>query len=232
METLTPVPMAPPRLMRPLIAIWVSLGLHAALIALVHVAPATTTGASTSSIEARLVSLPATSSATDASSETESVLAASELAEAVPVLTPAAMPYAEPPVPVETEVATVTPPPLPVAPPPPTAPLVIASPVDLNYYRAREVDVHPRALRDIEPIYPPAADRNRESGTVRLQLKLEADGRVTDVDVINSTPPGVFDEAAVEAFKHAEFAPAFKAGRPVRALILIEVNFDWEGRPR
>ena len=230
METLIPEPMAPPRLMRPLIAIWVSLGLHAALIALVHVAPATTTGASTSSIEARLVSTPVAPSATDAARDT--VQAARALADAVPVLTPAATPHAEPPLPVETEVATVTPPPLAVAPPSPAAPLVIASPVDLNYYRAREVDVHPRALRDIEPIYPPDADRNRESGVVRLQLKLEADGRVTDVEVINSTPPGVFDEAAVEAFKHAEFTPAFKAGRPVRALILIEVNFDWEGRPR
>ena len=103
--------------------------------------------------------------------------------------------------------------------------------MDLTYYGARDVDVHPRALREIVPDYPGDADRQRVSGKVRLQLKLEADGRVVDVEVINSTPPGVFDGSAIEAFRTANFAPALKNGRPVRALVLIELVYDWEGRP-
>ena len=113
----------------------------------------------------------------------------------------------------------------------PASPVTITSSVDLTYYSAREVDVHPRALRAIEPDYPAEADRSKLSGTVRLQLKVEADGRVSDVEVVNSTPPGAFDESAIQAFRDARFEPAQKTGRPVRALVMIEVQYDWAGRP-
>ena len=90
--------------------------------------------------------------------------------------------------------------------------------------------MHPRALREVVPDYPEDADRQRLSGKVRLQLKLEADGRVSDVDVVSATAPGMFEDSAVKAFRDARFAPAQKNGRPVRALVLIEVVYDWEGQ--
>lgn len=108
----------------------------------------------------------------------------------------------------------------------------ITSSVDLTYYSARDVDVHPRALREIVPDYPLMADRQRLSGKVRLKVKLEADGRVSDIEVVSASPPDLFDESAVKAFRDARFAPAQRNGRPVRALVLIEVVYDWEGRPR
>lgn len=208
-------PALPRKLRRPLAAIWVSLGLHAAVIALVQVAPPGTAGIAGPVIEARLVSAPVS----EPESETE--LAPSDIPDALPV---ASVEPAEPAPPVHT--------PTPVeSPVQATAPVTITSATDFNFYSARELDVQPRALRAIEPAYPADADRSKLSGSVRLQLKLEADGRVIDVDVVRSSPPGVFDEAAVKAFKQAQFAPAIKAGRPVRALILIEVNFDWAGQP-
>ena len=80
------------------------------------------------------------------------------------------------------------------------------------------------------PDYPYDADRQRLSGKVRLQLKLEADGRIGDIEIVSATPPGVFDESAIRAFRDARFAPAQKNGRPVRALVVIEVVYDWEGQ--
>jgi protein TonB len=71
----------------------------------------------------------------------------------------------------------------------PPATLAIKSAVDLNYYSARELDVQPRALRRIVPVYPPGPDRDGISGRVRLQLKLEADGRVSEVEVLAAEPP-------------------------------------------
>jgi protein TonB len=100
----------------------------------------------------------------------------------------------------------------------------------LTYYDARDVDVHPRALREIVPDYPQDADRRQLSGKLRLQLKLEADGRVSDVEIVHADPPEIFDASALKAFRDARFAPAQKNGRPVRALVLIEVVYDWEGR--
>jgi protein TonB len=172
---------------------------------------------------------------------------------------PGSLPEPEP-IAVEAELANPESAPVEVAPAPPAArplpsppaasvPPVVAAPataakesqrslveiptaVDLAYYSAREVDVLPRALRDIRPEYPGEADRRRLSGSVRLQLKLEADGRVSDVEVVESTPQGMFDESALAAFRQARFSPAQRNGRPVRARILIEVRYDYEGSLR
>ena len=67
---------------------------------------------------------------------------------------------------------------------------------------------------------------------MRLQLELEADGRIGGIEVVGATPPGVFEESALKAFHGARFAPAQKNGRPVRARVVIEVVYDWEGRAR
>jgi len=213
-------PAIPLRLRRPLAAVWISLGLHAALIALVQLAPPPA-GTGAPVIEARLESPRAAAPAADApddSAQDAPRLAPSETAEALPVAEPAApAPAASPPAPGAAE---------------PLPGVTIASAVDLTYYSARDLDVPPRALREIVPDYPGAADRQRLSGKVRLQLKLEADGRVSDVDVVSAVPPGLFEDSALKAFRDARFAPAQKGGRPVRALVLIEVEYDWEGRPR
>jgi len=236
-------PAIPPRLQRPLAAVWISLGLHAALIALVQLAPPSAVSLDGPVIEARLESphaaLPAVDAPDDPVQEPPR-LAPSEAAEALPVAEPVA-----PPVPLAPTAAEVQPaaPAAPAAPQPDPAPsppaasapmpgVTISSPGDLTYYGARDVDVHPRALREIVPDYPVAADRQRLSGKVRLQLKLEADGRVSDVEVVSAAPPGMFEDSALKAFRDVRFAPAQKGGRPVRALVLIEVEYDWEGRPR
>jgi protein TonB len=224
-------PAIPPRLQRPLAAAWISLGLHAAVIALVQVAPPGAADRAESVIEARLVPTHAAPPAADTPP-----VAPEDAPQAVPQLAPSttveALPVAEPLAPPPAQPAP------PAAPPQPADPALaaaapaaaITSSVDLTYYDARAVDVHPRALREIVPDYPEDADRRQLSGKVRLQLKLEADGRVSDIEIVHADPPEVFDESALRAFRHARFAPAQRNGRPVRARVLIEVVYDWEGR--
>lgn len=233
-------PTIPPRLRRPLAAVWISLGLHAALIALVQVAPPVSTRWAESVIEARLVSAhPASAleerhplepeAVPDDSPQKMPMLAPVETAEAQPLAPPPAetMPPVAAPPPAGPAVESAPAAALPAAPAPATA---ITSSVDLTYYSARDVDVQPRALREIVPDYPEGADRQHLSGKVRLQLKLEADGRVSDIEVVSATPADAFNESALRAFRDARFAPAQKNGRPVRALVMIEVVYDWEGR--
>jgi len=239
-------PSIPPRLRRPLAALWISLGVHAAVIALVQVAPPEAMQRNQPVIEARLVSnqpappavavppLAPELAGPVAPAKEVPVLAPSVAAEALPVVKPVPEPPATPSRPAEP--APAAEPAEPAAAPPAVltpAPLAtITSSVDLTYYSAREVDVPPHALREVVPEYPYSADRQRLSGKVRLQLKLEADGRVSDLEVVSATPSGLFEESAVKAFRDARFAPAQKNGRPVRALVLIEVVYDWEGHPR
>lgn len=262
-----PAPILSTRTRPILTALWLSLGLHGAVIALVQLAPP----ASSSSplvIEARLeIREPETSRVPAAVPVVEPEQAEKPELKPVPVLdpktepAPESEPLAEPePITVEAELANLEPAPAEVVPVPAAAeplpsppaasvPRVVSPPapaaketqrslveiptaVDLAYYSAREVDVLPRALRDIRPDYPTEADRRRLSGSVKLQIKLEADGRVSDIEVVESTPKGMFDESALAAFRQARFSPAQRNGRPVRARIMIEVKYDYEGRLR
>lgn len=245
------LPSISPRTQRVLVAGWISLGVHAALIALVQVAPPAAISLGEPVIEARLVSKQAATPAAampplapamdapDAPPAKSPLLMPSETADALPAAKPEVAPpvQAAPPVPTPpsqitppTETASTEPQPAPAVASAPAA--VITSSVDLTYYSAREVDVHPRALREVVPVYPADADRRRLSGKLRLQLKLQADGRVSDVEILSATPPGIFDESALQAFREARFSPAQKNGRPVRALVQIEVVYDWAGQDR
>lgn len=247
-------PTIPPRVQRPLAALWISLGVHVALIALVQVTPPAAISLREPVIEARLVSLPAAPPAPvvktpprapevkmpDVPPKAVPLLAPSKMAEALPVAK--SVPVPSSPVPAETLApapqpagpAPVEPQPAPVSVTPatarPTPDLTMTSSVDLTYYSARELDVQPRALRRIEPDYPADADRQRLSGKVRLLLKVEADGRISDIEVVSASPPGLFEDAAKKAFQDARFSPAQKNGHPVRAQVLIEVVFDWAGQ--
>lgn len=256
-------PAIPPRLRRPLAAAWISLGLHAAVIALVQVAPPRPASVDAPAIEARLVSAgvaPPTAEPMAPAPEKTPQNAPQRkegpqpMPRAVPLPPPDDAPV-DTPEPVIAQPAAVAPPaepepdtaagvppaavsapPVEATPPAPpaasTPPAAIISAVDPIYYSARELDTQPRALDEIVPDYPAGADRERVSGKVRLQLRLEADGRISDIDIIASTPSGVFDKATIDAFREVRFSPARRGGRPVRAQVLIEVVYDWEGRFR
>lgn len=229
---------APPvRLRRTLAAVWISLALHVALIALVQVAPQTALRVGEPAIEVRLVP-----TQDDRARADPGILRPND-AWMAPMATDAPAPQPAPPAeaPAEaSEPAAVSPERTAagealdasdVAASAAAAPtLAIASAVDLTYYSARELDVQPRALRGIVPDYPPEADRERLSGKVRLALKLEADGRIGGIEILSAEPPGVFDASARDAFRDARFAPAQKDGRPVRARVVVEVVYDWAGR--
>jgi periplasmic protein TonB len=246
------IPALSPRTRRVLVAGWISLGVHAAVIALVQVAPPAAISPGEPVIEARLVSSQAAPAAVvaappitpvvetqNAPSPDTPLLKPAESADALPVARPVDAPPvqvapAAPAIPSQiappAEPASTEPLPAPAVAPSPAA--IMTSSVDLTYYSAREVDVHPRALREVVPDYPADADRQRVSGKLRLQLKLQADGRVSEVEILSATPPGVFDESALQAFREARFSPARKNGRPVRALVQVEVVYDWAGQDR
>lgn len=105
----------------------------------------------------------------------------------------------------------------PAAAPPP-------APAPKPYLAARELDVRPQIRTHVMPRYPahvPPGTRGR----VVLELLIGADGRVDAVNVERAEPGGLFEQAAVEAFAAARFAPAMKRGVPVPALLRVEVSF-------
>lgn len=111
---------------------------------------------------------------------------------------------------------------------PETVALNLPAVFDAHWYPIREVDVPPKAMDVPEPVYPVAARRQGLEGWVRLRLKIDEQGRVSDAEVAESQPEGVFDEAAVEAFRQARFEPARRQGMPVRFEGVFRVNFKLE----
>lgn len=216
-----------PTAQRVVAAMSVSIALHVALIGLVRVNPATMAAAANPVIQARLqitAPHPAAVSAPPPLPQSHAPLPAP--VSAAPPATPStSLPTAaepEPPAPREL--------PSPNNPAPSSALELPAIDVPLlmdpTFYTARQVDVHPRALADIQPGYPELARSQGMTGRVMLQLKIDAAGTVQDLEVLKAHPPGIFDQSALDAFRNAHFTPAQKEGRAVNSLVEIEVRYE------
>jgi TonB family protein len=92
-----------------------------------------------------------------------------------------------------------------------------------EYALGIRLDPGPRPLEDIEPDYPDAV--HLREGTVVLRLLISDPGHVDDVAVVRAQPRGVFEQAAIDAFAKARFAPGMAAGTPVKSQITVEVQF-------
>lgn len=92
-----------------------------------------------------------------------------------------------------------------------------------DYLAAGQLDPGPTLLSEIEPEYPEAAGSLR--GAVILRLLISDQGVVDNVSVVRAAPEGVFDAAAVAAFRAATFSPGRVLGVPVKSQVTIEVAF-------
>jgi TonB family protein len=69
----------------------------------------------------------------------------------------------------------------------------------------------PSVFRDVKPVkkvkpkYPPEAEAAHIQGRVKVRLTVEVNGSVSNVQVLLSEPPGVFDEAVLEAVRQYIF---------------------------
>ncbi|PBS14242.1 energy transducer TonB, partial [Lysobacteraceae bacterium NML93-0792] len=82
-----------------------------------------------------------------------------------------------------------------------------------------------RPLEQPGPVYPPAAARSREEGTVVVLAQVGADGRPTDVSVETRSRSRDLDRAAVDAVRNWTFEPAIRNGRPAASAVRVPVDF-------
>lgn len=87
--------------------------------------------------------------------------------------------------------------------------------------------VAPKLVHQVPPAYPPAALAMRLGAKVVLQVVVNEEGRVADVQVINSTN-SMFNQAAVDAVRQWRYtAPLSKAnGQAVACYQLVVVSFE------
>jgi protein TonB len=92
-----------------------------------------------------------------------------------------------------------------------------------------DVERAPRPLRqpspaDLRALYPEEARREGLEADVRLELLVDAEGRVADVKVVRPAGNG-FDDAAARAARGLAFSPATRGGRPVPVWIPWTLKF-------
>ena len=92
---------------------------------------------------------------------------------------------------------------------------------------AQDRDVIP--LVRINPEYPQRALRAGTEGWVQVQFTITGTGSVTDVVVVESSPPRIFDEAAVSAVSRWRYNPKVEGAVAVeRVGVQTILRFDLE----
>ncbi|NMM29017.1 MAG: energy transducer TonB [Glaciimonas sp.] len=80
-------------------------------------------------------------------------------------------------------------------------------------------------LNNPAPSYPLFSRRNREQGTVLLNIKVSAQGQAEQVQVKRSSGFSRLDEAALEAVRQWRFVPAQRGSVAVAASVVVPIVF-------
>lgn len=107
----------------------------------------------------------------------------------------------------------------------PEAAINLPLPLDA-YFSADNVDTRAQPSNDVLLFYPLNAYKRKISGVVKVTLLINERGGLDKVIVADATPPGIFEEAALEAVGKLQFTPALRGGRQVKSRKTIEVVFD------
>lgn len=89
------------------------------------------------------------------------------------------------------------------------------------------VDVAPRAISRSRFIYPRSAKKQGVKGYVTLSLLISESGRIEQANIIESSPQGVFDNAALKGIRSWKFNPAQYQGNAVKTWVKQKIRFDF-----
>lgn len=83
-------------------------------------------------------------------------------------------------------------------------------------------------LRNPAPVYPAAARRSGDQGTVMLKVLVSAEGAPLRVELDQSSASKLLDGAALDAVKNWQFVPARRGAENVEAWVRVPVVFRLE----
>jgi protein TonB len=83
-----------------------------------------------------------------------------------------------------------------------------------------------KRLKYVPPEFPSKALSQRVSGSVTIEYIVDTNGDPRDVRVVEATPPGVFDHAAITAVKHWHYEPVVANGAPVEVPVRTAIRFE------
>lgn len=63
-------------------------------------------------------------------------------------------------------------------------------------------------LKRVHPKYPRRAKMKKKNGQVQLAFLISKKGEVSNITIINATPPGLFEQSSIKAIKKWKFKPS------------------------
>lgn len=81
----------------------------------------------------------------------------------------------------------------------------------------------PKVIKKVPPEFPAEASKKGiSSGSVKAKMTIEADGKVSDVEIVEAEPKRVFDRAVKSALMEWKFEPGEKATHEVKLVFKNE----------
>jgi TonB family protein len=88
-----------------------------------------------------------------------------------------------------------------------------------------ELDQAPRPVVKIPPVYPGKARSDGVEGVVQVKFLVRDDGTVGDVQIVDSRPKDVFDDAVINAIQKWRFDPGVIGGKRVSSWVITALHF-------
>ncbi|WP_321531394.1 energy transducer TonB [uncultured Desulfuromonas sp.] len=98
-------------------------------------------------------------------------------------------------------------------------------------FSSKALDVQPQLSYQTAPRYPLQARKRGLSGYVKLQFDVLANGEVRRLRILESQPPGVFDNAVLDAARTWSYQPGEVLGDKVRVRLVRTIVFNLEDQP-
>ena len=85
--------------------------------------------------------------------------------------------------------------------------------------------VPPRVRSRPDPVHPRELLRRRIESSVLLKVRVSISGKVTDIQVTQSSGYEAMDKSAVDAVRRWEFTPGRRNGQPMAMTVMVPIEF-------
>jgi protein TonB len=102
----------------------------------------------------------------------------------------------------------------------------LASALGPTVFAQNDLDAPLTILTRFPPIYPLRAKQRHIEGWVRVSLVVDTSGQVSRVQILDSQPPGVFEQSIEPCVRRWRFRPGTIDGIPVEATAETTIHFE------
>jgi protein TonB len=104
----------------------------------------------------------------------------------------------------------------------------LTSALGSSVFTQDELDAPLTILARFPPIYPLRAKQRGIEGWVKVSLVVDTSGRVSRIQILDSQPPGVFEQSVEQCVRRWRFRPGTIDGIAVEATAETTIHFKLE----